>query len=102
MMAEARVVTGLWSESETDNPARPGWHKAANCRGQVRTFFGARFDSPRPSRKVRLAIMEAKNICAGCPVRNLCLEYALDNEEDFGIWGGLTPRERRMVRRRSA
>lgn len=101
-MAEARIVSGLWSESETENVVRPGWHKQANCRGKVSTFFGARFDSPRPSKKVRLAIMEAKNICAACPVRNLCLEFALDHDEDFGVWGGLTPRERRMIRVRAS
>lgn len=101
-MTEARIVSGLWSESSTENLTRPGWHKAANCRGQVQVFFGARFDSPRPSRKVRLAIMAAKEVCAGCPVRNLCLDYALDHDEDYGIWGGLTPRERRMVRTRIA
>ena len=102
MVAEARVVTGLWSESATDEVTRPGWHKQAACRGMSPVFFGARFESPRPSRKVRIAIMTAKDICAACPVRNLCLDFALDHDEEFGIWGGLTPRERRMVRARTA
>lgn len=35
-----------------------------------------------------------KAICEGCPVREACLQYALDNDEQFGIWGGLTRRER--------
>ncbi len=42
---------------------------------------------------------EAKRICAECPVKEPCLEYALANDERFGIWGGLSERERRRVRR---
>jgi WhiB family transcriptional regulator, redox-sensing transcriptional regulator len=41
---------------------------------------------------------EAKRVCAGCAVRSECLEYALGNDERFGIWGGLSERERRRVR----
>lgn len=40
----------------------------------------------------------AKKLCQGCPLVLECLEYAIDNEESFGIWGGLTPRERRGLR----
>ena len=43
---------------------------------------------------------EAKRICTTCPVRNECLEYALGNDERFGIWGGLSERERRRLKRR--
>lgn len=42
---------------------------------------------------------EARRICAGCPVRQECLDYALRNHEHFGMWGGLTERERRRHRR---
>ncbi|WP_231839643.1 MULTISPECIES: WhiB family transcriptional regulator [Blastococcus] len=41
---------------------------------------------------------DAKRVCAGCPVRAECLEYALASDERFGIWGGLSERERRRVR----
>lgn len=41
---------------------------------------------------------EAKRVCVGCDVRTECLEYALANDERFGIWGGLSERERRRVR----
>ncbi|HEX2075869.1 MAG TPA: WhiB family transcriptional regulator [Geodermatophilus sp.] len=41
---------------------------------------------------------EAKRVCAGCAVRAECLEYALANDERFGIWGGLSERERRRLR----
>jgi WhiB family transcriptional regulator, redox-sensing transcriptional regulator len=40
----------------------------------------------------------AKMVCHGCEVRQECLEYALENQEKFGIWGGLSERERRRMR----
>ncbi|WP_331274740.1 MULTISPECIES: WhiB family transcriptional regulator [unclassified Schaalia] len=42
---------------------------------------------------------EAKAVCQSCEVRAECLEYALANDERFGIWGGLSERERRRIRR---
>ncbi|MCW2288808.1 transcription factor WhiB [Leucobacter luti] len=42
---------------------------------------------------------EAKRICDTCEVRSECLDYALENDERFGIWGGLSERERRRLRR---
>ncbi len=42
---------------------------------------------------------DAKRICTGCDVKAECLEYALQNDERFGIWGGLSERERRRLRR---
>ncbi len=43
---------------------------------------------------------EAKSVCRECPVQWPCLKYALENEERFGIWGGMSERERRAVRRK--
>ena len=45
---------------------------------------------------------EAKRVCSSCEVRAECLEYALENDERFGIWGGLSERERRRMRRSQA
>jgi len=42
---------------------------------------------------------EAKKICAGCPVTAACLQYALDMDERYGVYGGLSERERRRLRR---
>lgn len=39
----------------------------------------------------------AKTICAGCPVRAVCLEYALETREKYGVWGGCSERERRRI-----
>jgi WhiB family redox-sensing transcriptional regulator len=45
---------------------------------------------------------EAKRICAGCPVRAECLEYALEEDERFGVWGGMSERERWKLKRLAA
>lgn len=44
---------------------------------------------------------EAKKVCVGCEVRSECLEYALAHDERFGIWGGLSERERRKLKKRA-
>jgi WhiB family redox-sensing transcriptional regulator len=40
---------------------------------------------------------DAKSVCAGCPVLAECLSHALDNRIEFGVWGGLTERQRRAL-----
>ena len=45
---------------------------------------------------------EALSICATCPVRAQCLDYAVRNRETYGIWGGTTPEQRRRMRRERA
>ncbi|MBV7247707.1 MULTISPECIES: WhiB family transcriptional regulator [Streptomyces] len=44
---------------------------------------------------------EAKTVCRSCPVQAACLEWALENRQDSGIWGGLSENERRALKRRS-
>jgi WhiB family transcriptional regulator, redox-sensing transcriptional regulator len=45
-------------------------------------------------------IAQAKMICAGCPVRRECLDFALAHDQAYGIWGGATPEDRQRERRR--
>jgi WhiB family redox-sensing transcriptional regulator len=45
---------------------------------------------------------DAKKVCANCEVRAECLDYALSSDERFGIWGGLSERERRKLKKRAA
>jgi WhiB family redox-sensing transcriptional regulator len=72
---------------------RPAWHRLANCRGvDPELFFPARGASTG----------EAKEVCRGCVVRIECLDYAVAANEKQGIWGGLSERERRRVRRARA
>jgi len=67
-----------------------GWQESALCaETDPEAFFPEKGGSTR----------EAKKICTGCEVRSECLEYALSNDERFGIWGGLSERERRRLRR---
>jgi WhiB family transcriptional regulator, redox-sensing transcriptional regulator len=65
------------------------WQDHAACKGLTELMFGERGSSER----------EAKNVCAGCPVRVDCLEYALVNNEAFGIWGGTSYKQRRKLRK---
>ncbi|HZT67325.1 MAG TPA: WhiB family transcriptional regulator [Acidimicrobiales bacterium] len=46
-----------------------------------------------------LGVEAAQQICADCPVRSPCLEYALENKIDHGVWGGASERERRRIAR---
>ena len=69
------------------------WAKQAKClQAEPDTFFPEKGGSTR----------EAKRICALCEVRAECLEYALENDEHFGIWGGMSERERRRLKRRAS
>ena len=69
------------------------WQERALCaQTDPEAFFPEKGGSTR----------EAKQVCMSCDVRGECLEYALAHDERFGIWGGLSERERRRLKRRSA
>ena len=72
------------------------WQVRASCRGPQATIF---FPPSHFERKDEKEAREnrAKSICAACPVRKPCLEYALDIREPHGIWGGLNEAERKQV-----
>lgn len=66
------------------------WQERALCaQTDPEAFFPEKGGSTR----------EAKRICLGCEVKDSCLDYALANDERFGIWGGLSERERRRLKR---
>ncbi len=71
----------------------PDWQERALC-GQTdpESFFPEKGGSTR----------EAKRICGRCEVKAECLDYALSHNERWGIWGGLSERERRKLKRRVA
>lgn len=52
--------------------------------------------------KALVAIDKAKQVCGECPVRLSCLDFALETNQDSGIWGGLSEEERRTIRRERA
>jgi len=72
---------------------RPAWHDLARCaETDPEMFFPENGESARP----------AKRVCGGCEVRAECLQDALDRGERFGVWGGLSERERRVLARQPA
>ena len=73
-----------------------GWYSQAACRGHdTETFY--RVENARGiQREAREA--QAKAVCAGCPVSAPCLDSAMTTGERYGIWGGLSPEERRARR----
>jgi len=78
------------SDSDEDNAL--AWQSDALCaQTDPEAFFPEKGGSTR----------DAKRICTACDVRGECLEYALNNDERFGIWGGLSERERRKLKRRA-
>ncbi|GGR68398.1 transcriptional regulator WhiB [Nocardioides luteus] len=76
-------------EPDTDEG---GWQERALCaQTDPEAFFPEKGGSTR----------EAKKVCQTCEVRQDCLESALGNDERFGIWGGLSERERRKLKKRA-
>lgn len=68
------------------------WQLDARCRDvKTSTFYPAADSRGRTRHRLEES---AKAVCAGCTVREQCLAYALDSAEPYGIWGGLTARER--------
>ena len=67
---------------------RQDWTALAKCQGTADDMFGEAIDQKR-----------ARQLCTGCPVRFDCLAEALDNRIEWGVWGGLTERERRSLLR---
>lgn len=74
------------------------WRLVASCSGMHPTFFPP--DSAS-STEVRKTEAEAKEICRQCPVTAACRQFAIDNRELHGVWGGLNPIELRAARKRS-
>lgn len=75
------------------------WRNLADCRGKADLMYHPSFDreglDPNPE-----ALEAARAVCGGCPVRRDCLKDAMANFEKFGVWGGLTYRERHSLRRK--
>jgi WhiB family redox-sensing transcriptional regulator len=74
------VGEGAWQERASCNQAAPD------------EWFPKKGESPTM----------AKRICAGCPVVDECLAYALEHDERFGVWGGKSERERQRIKRKNA
>lgn len=85
-------VPGVRRRIDDDDDSALAWQADSLCaQTDPEAFFPEKGGSTR----------DAKKICASCEVRAQCLEYALANDERFGIWGGLSERERRKLRKRA-
>ena len=85
------VLIGLAQPGEPEE-GELAWQADALCaQTDPEAFFPEKGGSTR----------DAKKVCGSCAVRAQCLEYALANDERFGIWGGLSERERRRLRKRA-
>ena len=78
---------------DTADDGQLAWQADALCaQTDPEAFFPEKGGSTR----------DAKKVCGSCPVKQQCLEYALSNDERFGIWGGMSERERRRLRKKSS
>lgn len=79
--------------TEYDDSTGLDWQTEAICaQTDPEVFFPEKGGSTR----------NAKRVCVGCPVKTECLGYALEGDERFGVWGGLSERERHRLRRAAA
>lgn len=76
---------------DSPQPDEFAWMHHARCRGVKPTEF---FPSDG------MGVEAAQRVCASCPVRVECLEYALEHRIEHGVWGGASERERRRILRR--
>lgn len=74
------------------------WMRKARCADEDAELFFK--DVGQGSVLPTAQIEQAKTICHRCDVREECLEYAMRNDIDHGIWGGLVPKERQRLRRK--
>lgn len=85
-------VPGVRRVTENEADGALAWQTDALCaQTDPEAFFPEKGGSTR----------EAKKVCLTCEVRTECLESALMNDERFGIWGGLSERERRKLKKRA-
>lgn len=83
--SSASLIQGAWAKL-------PAWFfdRRVLCHGVTPLFYPDRHSGE---------VMEAKNLCFQCPFQRECLEWALENNEKHGVWGGTSERERRKIKR---
>ncbi len=90
-MDDTPTMTHDVGEATLDESAESAWMAKGNCRNYPPAVFF-------PSDGV--GVDRARRICATCQVVDDCLEYALANRIDHGVWGGASERERRRILKR--
>ncbi|MGH9198090.1 MAG: WhiB family transcriptional regulator, partial [Acidimicrobiia bacterium] len=81
-----------------ESDERLEWQERAACREYDNVlFFGADEGESEIEKQTREA--HARSICQTCPVKEPCLEFAMETNQKYGIWGGLTDKERSSLKR---
>lgn len=89
-MSEAAVIELIGMLEAQPQPSDEDWHSQAVCsQTDPEAFYPEKGGSTR----------EAKRICRECPVLQQCRQWAIDHDERYGVWGGLSERERRRLKR---
>ena len=86
--------------SLVDADERLDWQEDAACREYDNILFFGEEGESELEKQTREA--EAKAICQTCPVKEPCLEFAMETAQKYGIWGGLSDKERASLKRRRA
>lgn len=99
LCAGVEVVLDLWkSDPDVFRPKRfpfPRWHAQARCLGVGdELFFRGSTTGPQSPRR---SLHEARALCMRCPVRHACLTHAFEEPEMFGVWGGVSARQRKAL-----
>jgi WhiB family redox-sensing transcriptional regulator len=90
------LARAIFPEVDSAHRERAPWQESAACRHtDTELFFPI-----GSTGKALIEIHQAKALCAGCPVQQSCLTYALVTGQEFGIWGGYDEKERRLMRTR--
>lgn len=92
MTVVKRIVTELLNAPPHPYDDNPDWQRNGACWGKGPALWFPERGTHRDR------ILEAKRICAACPIKQKCLDYALWHGDRQGIWGGKTEKERRNIR----
>lgn len=86
-MAVSSLRSATWNAEE--------WREVGSCR-QLDTGL---FFPIGQTGEAEVKIVRAKKVCVTCPVRQQCLEFAITTNQEYGVWGGHSEEERRVIRR---
>lgn len=92
--AGGRVVRVKGYRWQHELDPREDWRMQARCADADPEMFFSDFTGEAAHQ----ATERAKAVCAGCPVRDACLDWAVKTGMAYGVWGGLTPANRRALR----
>jgi WhiB family redox-sensing transcriptional regulator len=81
-----------YNGSVPETEREPDWRTLAACKGAGDAMFPSNYPPD---------IEDAKDYCRACPVTSDCLQWALETGQEFGVWGGLSEAERRILKRRT-